>query len=162
MRTLNSDGQRRRALGIYYTPRHVADSLASWALRDPRDSVLEPSFGGCALIEAAISRLGALGCPAPGERVRGFDVDEDAFTHLGRIVPAAFIKKHFANCDFLTGEPGTPYSPVTAILSNPPFVPSRNEHRTATDGRCLAASTCAGFSYDCEPLGVLLGSQRVL
>ncbi len=137
MRTLNSDGQRRRALGIYYTPRHVADSLASWALRDPRDSVLEPSFGGCALIEAAISRLGALGCPAPGERVRGFDVDEDAFTHLGRVVPAAFIKKHFANCDFLTGEPGTPYSPVTAILSNPPFVPY---HRMSIEQRQTVAA----------------------
>lgn len=54
----NADRYRRRSLGIYYTPRNAADLLAAWAIRNPADTVLEPSFGGCSLLAAASDTLG--------------------------------------------------------------------------------------------------------
>ncbi|MGH9851157.1 MAG: N-6 DNA methylase, partial [Blastocatellia bacterium] len=43
--------------GGYYTPQPVADFLAWWAIRSPRDRVLEPSCGDGILVESAIKAL---------------------------------------------------------------------------------------------------------
>src|SRR5229473_3431623 len=81
-KSVNGVADRHPALDIYYTPNRVAEILARWAIRDENDTVLEPSFGGCALLEAAIARLLAVGCAEPGAQLSGFDVDPGAFAHL--------------------------------------------------------------------------------
>jgi tRNA1(Val) A37 N6-methylase TrmN6 len=113
------DAKRRRALGIYYTPRSAAHLLAKWAIRDSTDQILEPSFGGCTILEAAVNQLRELGCNEPSLQLFGFDVDESAFGHLRRVIGVS-RHSHFALQDFLTVNPDRPI--VDAVIANPPFV----------------------------------------
>jgi len=115
---LEIDYQRRRALGIYYTPRSAAALLARWAIRDRTDTVLEPSFGGCTILEAAVDRLRALGCRRPANQIFGYDVDKSAFTYLRRLLGEGETKQ-FSQENFLSARMP---SPVDAVIANPPFV----------------------------------------
>lgn len=114
-----ADSDRRRALGIYYTPPDAAAALTKWAIRDAHDTVLEPSFGGCTILEAAGSRLQQLGCIAPAAQIFGFDIDHAAFRHLRRVFPTA-PSTNFRKRDFLEVQ-GKPKA-VSTIVANPPFV----------------------------------------
>lgn len=118
-----TDTARRRNLGIYYTPPHAAAALAKWAIRDASDSVLEPSFGGCALLGAAVERLKELGALNPSECLQGFDVDPAAFLHLYSLFPDESSLDQFKLADFLTVRPAERNANV--ILANPPFVAYR-------------------------------------
>ena len=113
------DRARRRALGIYYTPPEAAIVLARWAIRNPKETVLEPSFGGCAMLSAAVNVFNALGNARPSKQLYGYDVDAAAFTHLTRmgIVNA---DQHFKLQDFLLSDAGN--LRVHTVLANPPFV----------------------------------------
>jgi adenine-specific DNA-methyltransferase len=93
--------------------------LARWALRRRADTLLEPSFGGCTILEAALERLHSLGCADPVKQIFGFDVDDSAFLHLGRLLRTS-SSTQFRLCDFLQVEPGR--LSVDAIIANPPFV----------------------------------------
>lgn len=118
-----TDTVRRRNLGIYYTPRHAAAILAKWAIRDAKETVLEPSFGGCALLSAAVTRLGELGSVAPAEQLQGYDVDPQAFTHLQELFADCEALGQFTLADFLKVCPQTRSASV--VLANPPFVAYR-------------------------------------
>src|SRR3712207_7064329 len=52
---------RSKLRGGYYTPEPVADFLARWALADGAKTVLEPSAGDGAFVEAVARRLGRRG-----------------------------------------------------------------------------------------------------
>jgi adenine-specific DNA-methyltransferase len=119
IRPTELDTKRRRALGIYYTPRSAAALLAKWAIRSAADQVLEPSFGGCTILEAAVNQLRALGCNEPSTQLFGFDVDESAFGHLRRVLGIS-QHAHFTLQDFLTVNPNQ--TTVDAVIANPPFV----------------------------------------
>jgi len=119
IRPTELNAKRRRALGIYYTPRSAAALLAKWAIRSAADQVLEPSFGGCTILEAAVNQLRVLGCNEPSTQLFGFDVDESAFGHLRRVLGVS-KHKHFTLQDFLTVTPNQ--TAVDAVIANPPFV----------------------------------------
>ncbi|WPG38515.1 N-6 DNA methylase [Variovorax sp. EBFNA2] len=111
---------RQRALGIYYTPSSVAKILASWAIQTPSDTVLEPSFGGCALLSSAIERLQELHAKNPESQFLGFDVDPEAFVHLKGLFAKRDLSSSFFKSDFLLSTPSS--FKVTAVIANPPFV----------------------------------------
>jgi adenine-specific DNA-methyltransferase len=108
----------RRALGIYYTPPEAATLLACWAIRGSEETVLEPSFGGCALLSAATEVFRSLGNREPSSRFLGYDVDPSAFGHLSRL-GLRQERGRFHLADFLASEPA---EAVDAVLANPPFV----------------------------------------
>lgn len=110
---------RRRALGIYYTPPEAAKVLARWAIRAPHETVLEPSFGGCAMLSAAVDVLKSLGNEDPSRQLYGFDVDATAFEHLEKI-GIDNVDGHFKKLDFLCSS--AKKISVNAVLANPPFV----------------------------------------
>lgn len=113
--------ERRRSLGIYYTPESAARLLATWAIRDPSDTLLEPSFGGCAILQAALWRLHQLGCNQPATQLLGFDVDPAAFTHLKQLLKDASHLGQFSQLDFLHSNHDK-YRHVSTVIANPPFV----------------------------------------
>lgn len=113
-----SPGTKRRRWGIYYTPDKVADFLARWCVRSKDDVLLEPSFGGCALLEAAVEVYRELGCTQPGQRMHGFDIDSEAFKSLAALGLAD--QGRFTRGDFLVSEPAN--LRVTSVLANPPYV----------------------------------------
>ncbi|HSV70097.1 MAG TPA: N-6 DNA methylase [Methylibium sp.] len=120
---LVADAVRRRNLGIYYTPSHAAAVLAKWAIRDARETLLEPSFGGCALLSAAVARLTELGAEAPAVQLQGYDVDPEAFVHLQGLFADGKAHKQFTLSDFLKVYPQARTADV--VLANPPFVAYR-------------------------------------
>jgi hypothetical protein len=109
---------QRRSLGIYYTPQLLADVLTDWAIRSRDDVVLEPSFGGCALLDSALRRFQQLGHRTPASSLTGFDIDEQAFSHLDNLLgkrPPTFRK-----LDFLQARPES--RAIDVVVANPPFV----------------------------------------
>jgi adenine-specific DNA-methyltransferase len=116
---LELDPARRRSLGIYYTPRSAATLLARWAIRSSEDQVLEPSFGGCAILASVVRELETLGCQAAASQIRGFDVDPSAFVHLERMLGHGRFA-NFHQVDFLESKPDGVH--VDAVIANPPFV----------------------------------------
>ena len=119
VRSTEVDLQRRKSLGIYYTPRNAAAILAKWAIRNKDDTVLEPSFGGCTILEAALSRLRSLGCRRPEKQIFGFDIDEAAFAFLRKMLGQG-NHPQFILQDFLQSSPSD--LSVTTVIANPPFV----------------------------------------
>jgi len=116
---MNVERDRRKALGIYYTPPEAAKVLAKWLIRNPDDIVLEPSFGGCAMLSAAAEMFKSLGNLHPSSQLYGYDVDATAFDYLAKI-GISNVDGHFKNTDFLLSSPEN--FRVDAVLANPPFV----------------------------------------
>lgn len=116
---IKHNNDRRRALGIYYTPPEAAKVLARWAIRHPEETVLEPSFGGCAMLSAAVSIFNSLGNAHPSKQLYGYDVDTTAFVHLAEI-GIDNLDGHFKKLDFLRSSADN--LRVDAVLANPPFV----------------------------------------
>ncbi|WP_374621415.1 N-6 DNA methylase [Pandoraea sp.] len=127
------DRERRKALGIYYTPPEAAKWLAGWAIRSPKDTVLEPSFGGCALLSAAVSIFSSLGNATPSAQLYGYDVDPAAFEHLVQM-GIDNPDGHFKKQDFLQSTSGAVL--VDAVIANPPFV---SYHRQTEEQRIVSA-----------------------
>lgn len=111
--------ERKRSLGIYYTPPEAAKILARWTIREPHERVLEPSFGGCSLLAAALTVFKDLGNPTPSKQLYGFDVDPQAFHYL-QDLGILNTSKNFFHADFLLNP--CEFEPVDAVLANPPFV----------------------------------------
>lgn len=127
-----SERERRRALGIYYTPPEAARLLASWAIQSKDDRILEPSFGGCSMLAAAVSVLKTLGCRSPSEQLYGFDVDAAAFGHLADL-GLDNVTGNFKQQDFLQSKAND--LKVNAVLANPPFI---SYHRLTASQRQIS------------------------
>ena len=112
---------RRRRLGAYYTPRDVATTMARWALDGGTGPLLDPSYGGCAFLDAAGLVLGERGIEGPYEQLYGVDIDSacaNAVESDTRLVDA-----NFTTNDFLKTSPAQLSSaPFAAIVGNPPYV----------------------------------------
>ena len=112
---------RRRILGAYYTPDHLAEVMVRWALAGGAGTVLDPSYGGCAFLDAAVSILRQGNPDGSGGQVYGVDVDPLCVEYVSRS-DGLFD----ANCivaDFLEASPADlPGSPFAAIVGNPPYV----------------------------------------
>jgi hypothetical protein len=106
-----------RELSAFYTPPATAASLAQWAVRTGFERVLEPSFGGGALIEAAFARSAKLTGTRSVSMV-GVDVNATAVRSIRRRRIGQSIEVH--RQDFLETSPST-LGTFDAILSNPPF-----------------------------------------
>ena len=113
----------RRKLGAYYTPAQLSQILVDWALSDPKDTLLEPSFGGCGFLEAARIRFEELGSKSPKEQIYGADIDPMAFNFLAEVLGAPVDLDRFIQHDFLELEKPTTWpTGFTAIVGNPPYV----------------------------------------
>lgn len=103
--------------GGYYTPEPVAKFICEWAIRSPESSVLEPSCGDGAFIQAANARLQELGSQNPSEQILGVELypreAEKASTKGGQVVCGDF----FAQCQDGLGE-----RRFDVVVGNPPFI----------------------------------------
>ncbi len=126
----------RRALGAYYTPRCVADSLIAWANPTASGRVLDPSFGGCSFLAAAADHA-KTGSGAGGS-IWGIDIDPVAFEHADRLL-APEVEKHLIRSDFFTLAPNGLDGTFDAIVGNPPYL----RHHVMSDTQRDLASSAA-------------------
>lgn len=109
----------RRMLGAFYTPDDIAIVLTRWALAGSGGTVLDPSYGGCAFLRAAVSVLRDLHVNQPGRLVFGVDIDRKCVRFAeGLVAPANHI-----TADFLALRPeAVSGAPFKAVVGNPPYV----------------------------------------
>lgn len=114
--------EKRRRLGIFYTPEELAYKMARWAIHSPTATVLDPSFGGCAFLRAAVHRLQDLSAIKPAQQVYGADRDLKARKWLGSILSQGAREDQFFDGDFLSIQPTHFQTSFAAILGNPPYI----------------------------------------
>lgn len=120
---MTEERRNKKQLGQYYTPREVAEALTEWAIIDSDMSVLDPSFGGCAFLDAALQIFQQRGVDQPGHQVYGVDVDPGAKAYLGRLLEAGGIADQFVTADFFEIRPNDlAGAPFGAVVGNPPYV----------------------------------------
>lgn len=119
---------KKKKFGIYYTPSEATEILCEWAIKNPEDKILEPSFGACGFLEASRDRLIKLNSIQPAQQLHGSDVDPNAFTnYLYPKFPNQSLETRFFNKDFLLLSPADfPISEFDVVLGNPPYVSYHN------------------------------------
>ena len=140
-----------RLLGRFYTPDRVAKTLVRWGLAGEPRSVLDPSFGGCSFLRAALSCLTDLGVHNPGHRVFGADIDPAAREFADSLWASGVPKANLVTDDFFSLSPGTNGIPlVDAVVGNPPYIRSQwlspDSKRRATQALARSGIRLSGRS----------------
>jgi adenine-specific DNA-methyltransferase len=135
---------RRHALGAWNTPYDLAEILVRWALSDAAGAVLDPSFGGCSFLRAALVELRNRGCVDAVDHVYGVDIDESAtLPWAAELHDQGVPIDNLIIRDFLTMRPADwPAAPFAAVVGNPPFV----RHHWQTEVTRNRASAAASFA----------------
>lgn len=124
--TLNKDGLIKHVggnLAPFYTPPKVAQLLTDWAVVDAQALIIDPSYGGCAFLNAAFLTLKRKGSLSPERQVFGVDIDPAAQSYLGDLFAAGAARHQYINYDFFDVIPehfGLPY--FDAVVGNPPYI----------------------------------------
>jgi adenine-specific DNA-methyltransferase len=101
----------------------VAQLLTDWAVVDSHTRVLDPSYGGCAFLNAAFLTLKKKGSPNPEKQIFGVDIDPTAENHLSDLIAAGAAWQQYINQDFfdISAEHfGVPN--FDAVVGNPPYI----------------------------------------
>jgi adenine-specific DNA-methyltransferase len=108
-----------KALGAFYTDSQIAAFLVRWAVRSPRDTVLDPSFGGGVFLRSACNRLRSLGGD-PLEQVFGVEVDGAVHSRTSEKLHGEFAvaAANLIHADFFATRMGQ----VNVVVGNPPFI----------------------------------------
>lgn len=113
----------RQEFGAYYTPLRFASILADWAIKDAKERILEPCFGGCDFLEAMRNRFLELGKQQFDSHIFGCDIDPDAFGHLSNRMNATIHAGNFLQEDFLSITPRHfGHDKFDAVIGNPPYI----------------------------------------
>jgi len=113
--------------GGYYTSSAIADWLCAWAIRSPKDRVLEPSCGDGAFLEAATKRFSELGTRAPAiaRQLTGVEiVTAEAEKARARLLDSLALGASGVvnNSDFFSWWQATEQPVFDAVIGNPPFI----------------------------------------
>jgi len=107
---------QRKARGAFFTPTDLAEFLADWSVRSPKDHILEPSCGEASLLLAAGRKLKALG----GKTVlEGLDVHEPSIEAAKSILRENGLRAQLRVANFFD-EPAAPRFDV--VIGNPPYI----------------------------------------
>jgi adenine-specific DNA methylase len=106
---------RKKQTGSFYTESKIAQWLVEWAVRSPRDSVLEPSFGEGIFIEKALDRFKQFKNNSPA--ITAVEIQNDIFEKLKFM----FAENNLNACtaDFLSLDVSQQYD---VVIGNPPYI----------------------------------------
>ena len=159
-------------LGRFYTPERVAEVLVRWGVGGESRRVLDPSFGGCSFLRAAVNVLEELGAPKPGRCIFGADIDPAARKFGDSLWESGVPKANLLIDDFFSLTPGTNGIPlVDAVVGNPPYVRSQwlsaesREHATralAERGISLSGRSNAWAYFIVHAMSFLRANGRLV
>ncbi len=114
----------RKLRGAFFTPTALSDFLCDWAIRSPKDEILEPSCGEAVFLVSAVNRLRALGLTdLDPQRLHGFDLHRESLElaagAMAKLNAGAVLKVG----DFLEQDTVRQYD---VIIGNPPYVRYQN------------------------------------
>ncbi len=116
----SDDPGLRKARGAFFTPREICRYIAAWAIRDPRDLVLEPSCGEAEFLLAAGRRLAELGGSGDAEvGLAGVELHPDSARCARELMASQGFDAAIETADFLTVEPRPGFD---VVIGNPPYI----------------------------------------
>jgi adenine-specific DNA-methyltransferase len=140
----------QRTLGSYYTPSDIAHTLTAWALQDNIGPVLDPSYGICRFLAAAVDVLADASVRRPARLVHGVDIDAEATTEsTDALLRRGASSVQFVHKDFFSILPDARFA---AVIGNPPYV---RHHWQSVEVKAAAASAM-------EDAGVALSRRASL
>ena len=113
--------ESRKSRGAFFTPPEVCAFITSWAVREPRDVILEPACGEAAFLLSAGARLRELNrdqAYAAGQ-LRGFDLHTESVLAARATMRTAHLPAEVSAGDFLSLEAAPT---CDAVIGNPPYV----------------------------------------
>jgi tRNA1(Val) A37 N6-methylase TrmN6 len=128
-----------RALGAYYTPAPLAETIAAWAVRRPEDAILDPSCGEGALLVPAVARLLALGTDPRRlpDQVAGVDLDGRAIARTRGALLSRHPGLRWGRLDerdfFDFADEHLGKLAFDAVLGNPPYLRTQGRSRASKD-----------------------------
>lgn len=134
--------ERRKARGAFFTPPEIARYLCDWAVREPSDTVFEPSCGEASFLLAAGEKLRSLGANPLfwGEQLQGVEIFDTSARNAEVMLQGAGLDARVSVGDFFEHEPPITYD---AIVGNPPFVRYQN-FTGAARSRSIEAALAQG------------------
>lgn len=113
--------------GGYYTSSEVAEWLCAWAIRSPKEHVLEPSCGDGAFLVAAAKRLSELGARGAtiASHLTGVEfIAEEADRALERLKDTLGSRSQnvVENADFFGWWQDNRQPKFDVVIGNPPFI----------------------------------------
>ena len=122
-----TDLDQDKLRGGYYTSSEVATWLCAWAIRSPKDRVLEPSCGDGAFLEAAAKRFAELGARSPaiarqltGVEIVATEADRARARLRGQLSQRAVDV--VTTGDFFSWWQDSTQPVFDAVVGNPPFI----------------------------------------
>lgn len=136
------NSEKRKARGAFFTPPEIARYLCDWAVREPCDTVFEPSCGEASFLLAAGERLRSLGANPLlwGEQLQGVEIFDTSARNAETLLQDAGFDARVSVGDFFEHEPPITYD---AIVGNPPFVRYQN-FTGAARSRSMEAALAQG------------------
>lgn len=132
--------ERRKTLGSFFTPTHLASGLANWAIRSKSDHVLDPAAGEAVFLVSALERLQALGSTSEASQVVGIEIDPGSLRNAQSVLAARGLSCRLDQANFFSVNPKHLNNPFDAIVGNPPYV---RYHRFRGAARRLAINAAA-------------------
>ena len=130
--------EERKARGAFFTPPDLADFIAAWAIRSPKDRVLEPSCGDAAFLLSAGQRLIDLGCGETKAALRGVEIHAASAAEAASRTANVGAPATVVTGDFFDHEADKSWN---VVLGNPPYVRYQGftgENRRKGQGAALA------------------------
>lgn len=112
----------KKKLGIYYTPHSVARSIVAWAVSENTGPILDPSFGGCAFLHAALAEYKARAIQDGPKLVYGYDIDKSARRFSQQLIEAGVPEENLVFRDFISQATMDSDAIFAAAVGNPPYV----------------------------------------
>ncbi|KYF85862.1 hypothetical protein BE17_40430 [Sorangium cellulosum] len=110
------NSQARKARGAFFTPSELAKFLANWAVRTPKDRILEPSCGEASLLLAAGRQLMARGGRTT---LVGLDVHEPSIEAARQFLRGEKLRADLRVADFFDEAPERRFD---VVIGNPPYI----------------------------------------
>jgi adenine-specific DNA-methyltransferase len=122
---------QKKLRGGYYTSSRVADWLSRWAIRTPKDRVLEPSCGDGVFVESAARQLLELGTDPMdvSAQLRGIELVESEVVKTSSRLSALLggRSRNSVHCaDFFHWVQHGDGASFDCVLGNPPFIRYQN------------------------------------
>ncbi|WIW50237.1 N-6 DNA methylase (plasmid) [Bradyrhizobium sp. 62B] len=116
---MNAELRAQKARGAFFTPPQVSQFLVDWAIRGPRDVVLEPSCGDAAFLVPAAARLQQLGAISLPNQVHGIDIHAPSVVAAQATLAEQGLSGTVTCSDFFDIDPQRRFD---AVVGNPPYV----------------------------------------
>ncbi|WP_241990661.1 N-6 DNA methylase [Halorubrum sp. CGM5_25_10-8B] len=119
----------RRDLGQFATPEYIGQFLASWVVKNPGDTVLDPGIGAGQLSSQVLKQKIKKGATEPIADITGVDIDETAISMAAVTLKLVDGKgsAELSQSDFIEYSPRSyednSYQTITVdgVIANPPY-----------------------------------------